>query len=318
MLPMPGSFIPPEVLTAAHERSAARAAGDWPLADELRARIEAAGWRIVDAGTDFRLEPFHAPDVVDGGRVRYGRSDAVPSRLGDGPEGLATVVIVASDDVGEVLRAIAALRRTSPEGVSTVVVGDGIDAESAEAIEAEAGIELVLTSAVLGQAAAWNIGLRRAAGPVVLLLDPSVEATGDLVSPLVAALDDAPTALAGPFGLVSDDLRRFTEVEAGPAAAIEGYALAFRRADGAARGPFDEHFRFYRNLDIWWSLTLRDEGPDVAPRRATVVAGLPLIRHAHRAWVQTPEPERTRLSKRNFYRVLDRFGSRQDLAVAGR
>jgi hypothetical protein len=317
MPPMPRTFIPPEVLTAAHRRSEARAAGDWPAADGLRAEIEAAGWRVVDAGTDFRLEPLHAPDVVEGGRLRYGRSDAVPSRLGEAPQGLATVVIAASGDVGDVLRSIAALRRTSSEGVSIVVVGDALDGDEADAIQAEPGVELILTSARLGQAAAWNVGLRRASAPIVALLDPSIEATGDLISPLVASLDDPTAAVAGPFGLVSDDLRRFTEVETGPAAAIEGYALAFRRSDGDARGPLDEHFQFYRNLDVWWSLVLRDEGPDSTPRRAVVVPGLPLVRHEHRAWIETPEPQRTRLSKRNFYRVLDRFGSRQDLAVPG-
>ena len=36
--------------------------------------------------------------------------------------------------------------------------------------------------------------------------------------------------------------------------------MAFRRLDAAARGPVDEAFRFYRNLDIWWSLVLRDAG----------------------------------------------------------
>ena len=57
--------------------------------------------------------------------------------------------------------------------------------------------------------------------------------------------------------------------------AIEGYAMAFRRADAAERGPLDEHFRFYRNLDIWWSLVLRDEGEDAraAARRRRRAAG---------------------------------------------
>ena len=43
---------------------------------------------------------------------------------------------------------------------------------------------------------------------------------------------------------------------------------AFRRADYRDRGPFDARFRFYRNLDIWWSLVLRDEGEGETPRRA--------------------------------------------------
>jgi hypothetical protein len=91
--------------------------------------------------------------------------------------------------------------------------------------------------------------------------------------------------------------------------------MAFRRADYVARGPFDEHFRFYRNLDIWWSLVLRDEGLSAEPRRAVAIAGLPLIRHEHRGWTAYPEAERDRLSRRNFYRILDRFRDRRDLLV---
>ena len=54
--------------------------------------------------------------------------------------------------------------------------------------------------------------------------------------------------------------------------------MAFRRADAADRGPLDERFRFYRNLDIWWSLVLRDEGEGEPPRRAVAVDGLPADR----------------------------------------
>jgi glycosyl transferase family 2 len=311
------TYIPQEVLAAAHERSAARAARDWEAADRLRGDIEAAGWRVIDAGTDFRLEPAHAPDLEEAGRVRYGRSAAVPSRLDEAPAGLATIVLVATDDAAEVTRAIEGLRGGAPNGTSIIVVDDAPEGGAPDLSASDLGepVEVVATSARLGQGAAWNIGIRRASAPVVIILDPSIEPTGDVVSPLVAALDDPAVAVAGPFGLATDDLRRFHEVEFGPAAAIEGYLMAFRRADAAARGPIDERFQFYRNLDIWWSLVLRDEGADAAPRRAAVVAGLPLIRHEHRGWERTPAPERERLSKRNFYRVLDRFGPRQDLAV---
>jgi hypothetical protein len=310
------TYIPQEILATAHERSAARAARDWEEADRLRGEIEAAGWRVIDAGTDFRLEPAHAPDVEEAGRVRYGRSTAVPSRLDEAPQGVATVVLVATDDAAGVVRAVEGLRAGAPTGTSIVVVDDDGGTDFAESDLGEP-VEVVSTSARLGQGAAWNIGIRRASAPIVIVLDPSIEPTGDVVSPLVAALEDPVAAVVGAFGLATDDLRRFREVESGPAAAIEGYLMAFRRGDAAARGPIDERFQFYRNLDIWWSLVLRDEGADVAPRRAVVVPGLALIRHEHRAWERTPPPERERLSKRNFYRVLDRFGARQDLAVPG-
>jgi hypothetical protein len=144
--------------------------------------------------------------------------------------------------------------------------------------------------------------------------DRSGAAAGDIVTPLVRALDDATIAVTGGWGIVSRDLRHFEDAPHGDVDAIEGYCLAFRRSDYAERGPLDEKFTFYRNLDIWWSLVLRDSGPDRPPRRAVSI-DLPAIRHDHRGFTSLPDVERDRLSKRNFYRILDRFGSRRDLLV---
>jgi cysteinyl-tRNA synthetase len=304
--------IPDHILSAAHERSRARAARDWTTADRLRGEIETAGWKVVDSGTDFRLEPANPPDVVDAGTVRYGSSAGVPSRLDEPPEGQATVVLVATDWPDDVRRALTALASNLPAGIQVVVVADGPSPEQAAALEAS-DAELVWTSARLGHAAALNAGIRRARSEVVIVLDGSVEPIGDFVTPLVRALDDRSVAVAGPFGLVSDDLRQFEEQRDGDVEAIEGYCLAFRRSDYRDRGPLDERFRFYRNLDIWWSLVLRDGGEGGHHRRAVVVDGLPLQRHEHRGWTRVPEEKRVRLSKRNFYRILDRFGRRGDL-----
>jgi hypothetical protein len=147
----------------------------------------------------------------------------------------------------------------------------------------------------------------------VVLLDSSLEPTGDIVTPLVQALEEPSVAVAGGWGIVSDDLRSFVDAPAGDVDAVEGYCQAFRRSDAAARGPLDERFRFYRNLDIWWSLVLRDEGEGAAPRRAVRLDGLPIVRHEHRGYSSLPEDERDRQSKRNFYRIIDRFGWRRDL-----
>jgi len=299
----------------AHERSAARAAKQWAEADRIRGEIEAAGWKVVDRGTDFALEPAHPPTVQEDGAVRYGSSDAVPSRLGEPDADTATVVLVATDWPEDLSRALDGLRAHAPAGTSVVVVADGPTDEHAGALPGDGDdLEVVRTSARLGTGAAWNIGLRRATGGVVILLDTSVEPTGDIVSPLVVALDDPSVAVAGGFGLVSSDLRRFDETGPGEATAIEGYAMAFRRADAGLRGPIDERFRFYRNLDIWWSLVLRDAGEGREPRRALVVP-LPATRHEHRGWTSVADDERARLSKRNFYRIIDRFGPRRDLAT---
>ncbi len=310
--------IPDEVLDSAHARAAARAAGDWVEADRLRGAIEAAGWKIADHGTDFALTPAAPPDIADGERVRYGASRSVPSRFDEPSTGLATVVLIGTEWPEDLARAMAGVRATSPAGTSLVVVADAPSPEQAVALDTidpdEA--EVVWTSDRLGQAAAVNIGLRRATGGVVVILDTSIELTGDVVTPLAEALDDPTVAVAGGWGIVSSDLRKFEDAPAGDVDAIEGYLQAFRRADAAERGPLDERFRFYRNLDIWWSLVLRDEGDEDTPRRAVSLGGLPTVRHEHRGYTSLPEAERDRQSKRNFYRIIDRFGWRRDLLVS--
>ena len=311
--------VPPAVEDAARRRSAARTESDWATADQLRDEIEAAGWRVIDSGISYRLERARPPDVEVGGEIRYGRSDAVPSRLDDPATGLATVVFVASPDEIANRRSLAGLVDGAPAGVDVVVVADRLADGAIEGMAARSlPSEIVRTSARLGQGASLNIGIRRSRAPVVVVLDPSITPTGDVITPLAHALADPTVAIAGPFGLASSDLRRFDEVVAAKspmrATAIQGYLMAFRRADAATRGPVDEAFRFYRNLDIWWSLVLRDEGEGSSPRRALAIPRLPLERSEPAAWRDTAPADRDRLSKRNFYRVLDRFRTRLDLA----
>jgi len=107
-------------------------------------------------------------------------------------------------------------------------------------------------------------------------------------------------------------LKEFEEDPGPEVDAIEAYCMAFRRADAQAVQGFDPKFRFYRIADIDFSFRLRDKGG-----RAMVVPGLPLERYEHRLWEATTSTERDRLSRRNFYRFLDRWGKREDLLVGG-
>ena len=163
----------------------------------------------------------------------------------------------------------------------------------------------------VGFAAAINAGIQAATGEACVLFDTSVELTGDAVSPLVDVLKDFKVGVAGAFGLrAKNGIKEFQE-SAGPEVdAIEGYCLAFRRAHALAAGLLDPKFRFYRIADIDFSFRLREHGG-----KAIVVPGLPLVRHEHRQWANTPAAERDRLSKRNFYRFLDGWRMRDDLLV---
>lgn len=316
---------PASVVALAQARAAARARRDWTEADRLRAEIEGAGWKVVDEGLSFSLRPTHAPDVVLAGRARYGHATGVPSRLTEAAAGVAAIVLLAGDDPDEVSRVVAAAHAHAPAGTSLVVVADAPSASveaALEGAEARMGddpqqpIEVILTSERLGHAAIANAGMRRAAAPVVVILGEGVEPVGDVVAPLVGALEDPAVAVAGAPGIATTDLRHLDHASPGPAQAIGLRCLAFRRDDFVTRGPLDEHLRTDEYLATWWSLVLRDEGRGAAPRRA-VALDLPLLGRGAKeepaGGAQSVTTPSGRAGRRDYYRLLERFGGRQDL-----
>jgi GT2 family glycosyltransferase len=166
----------------------------------------------------------------------------------------------------------------------------------------------------LGFGRAHNRALAVASGDVVVLVDTSLELTGDLLTPLVAALGDPTVALAGPYGLATADLCDYEERTAGDVAAIQGYCLAARRADLLAAGGVQERFVWYRNADIDTSLRLRTL--TTPTRRALAVGAEHCVRHVHRAWEATPEAQRGELSRHNMGIVHEVFFGRKDLTVS--
>ena len=122
-------------------------------------------------------------------------------------------------------------------------------------------VEVVQLEPGTGWGAARNAGLKRSRGRVVLAMDGSIEATGDVLGPLEAALADPTVGVCGPFGIVTPDLREFDSTDGPEADAIEGYCMAFRREILTTAGLFDEKFRWYRTADIEYSFRVKDLGP---------------------------------------------------------
>jgi len=162
----------------------------------------------------------------------------------------------------------------------------------------------------MGWGASRNAGLRRSTGSVIIVVDGSIEVVGDVFAPLETALQDSAVGVTGPFGITSEELHHFHESPGPEVDAVEGYLLAFRRELLQGDVRFDERFMFYRSCDIELCFQVKSMG-----LRATVTP-LPVRRHEHRMWANTPESERARLSKKNFYRFLDRWRGRTDLLVS--
>lgn len=298
------SEIPAEVRALAEERERARRARDFAAADALRERIRIAGYEVKDTASGPQLAP-RGPAEEGPALPIFTTSGEVPSLLSDSPAFDASVQWVVQGWPEDVVRGLEAFRRH--RGASRVqhVVVDLTGEDWPD------GVDVVRMAPAAGWGAARNAGLRRAAGAVVVIADGSIEPTGDALSPLLEALRQPGVGVTGPFGIVTEDLREFHESDGPEVDAVEGYLMGFRRELVAGGLRFDEKFKFYRTADIELSFRIKALG-----LRATVTP-VPITRHEHRMWANTPERERARVSKRNFYRFLDAWRGRTDLLVSG-
>jgi hypothetical protein len=302
------SEIPEEVRRLADERAERRAAKDYAAADRIRDRLAELGFRVVDTQAGPSIAPIEREAEIE--RVD---ADAVPSVLEEPPTADASVEWVVEGWTEDVARAIAGFRASAGGRTMQYVVADKTGSDPSAFGE---GVEVLALAEGTGWASARNAALRRSRGRIVLAVDGSIEPVGDVFGPIERALAEESVGVCGPFGIVTEDLRTFEPSpgvgERAEVDAVEGYLMAFRRDVLERVGPFDEKFRWYRTADIDWSFRVKDAG------LRAVVVDVPVTRHEHRMWAATPPAERDRLSKRNFYRFLERFRDRTDLLVRSR
>ena len=305
---------PSEVEELVRERHALRLNESYAEADGIRERILAMGWEIRDGREVTNVVP--TPEWARAAPAISSSAD-VGSLLGQPDAVEFTISIVARQGCAELERCLTSARHWA-RGVRAeiIVVDNGFQDTCVsfldEASSRDDRLRVFHADHFLGAAAGRNVTLRQARGHYVLLLDTSVELEGDLFSPIGRLLDDPHTGIVGRWGAVSDDLRSFEEAKSsGDVDAVEGYLMAFRREILKDVGFLDEKYRFYRHLDLDLSLAARTQG-----FRVVIDTGLPVARHEHIDWSQTPPEERDRLSKRNYYRFLRKWGARTDLLVA--
>jgi cysteinyl-tRNA synthetase len=278
------------------ERIERRRERDFEAADAIRAQLRDGGWDVVDSPTGSELQAFKAP----------------PTEV-KAPTRAVTLLTVVHGWQPDAERWLVSAFTNTKSDFEALMVDNSADyrIEGWLAKRAAERLRVITLKPPLGFGAAVNAGIEAAAGEIVVLFDPGVDLKGDAVAPLIAALDDPAVVIAGAFGLRAKGTLKEFEESAGPEVdAVEAYCMAFRRDDALAIGGFDPKFRFYRNADIEFSFRLRDRGG-----RAVVVPNLPIERNEHRLWEATEPVERERLSRRNLYRFLDRWGDREDLLV---
>ncbi len=306
--------IPEEILALSHERDLLRRRGQYDRADILKQQIEEAGYAVKDNPHGAHLVIL--PSVIIDG-IQYRIARLVPSLLDEADLCTFSINILAQNTIDQTRRCVeSVLRYAGTSSFEIILVDnasqDGLDLWAESLHHKNPRVHLLRTTRKMGVAEARNIGLKRSRGRYILLLNSNVELTGDILTPLAETLESSEIGLTGLRGLRTDDLRHFEESEETEVEAIDSTCMAFKRSLLKQSGLLDERYRYPQFMDIDFSFAIRDNGV-----RTVRTPELPLICHPEppQAEDAQSEAQQTRLTKRNFYRYLEKWGDRDDLLL---
>jgi GT2 family glycosyltransferase len=304
--------IPAEILALSHERDALRKRGRYDQADALKRQIEEAGYAIKDNPRGAHL--IILPSIEVDGKV-YRTTRQLPSLLDEADNFTFSVNIVARNSFEQTRRCLESVLRFADKSDIEILLVDNASQDElvlwAETLQRTVQhLHVLRASRAMGEAEARNIGLKRSRGRYILLLDSSVELMGDVFTPLAKTLSDPKVGITGLHGLCTDDLRHFEASQRTEVEVVDGLCMAFKRKLLKKVGFFDERYRFPRYMDVDFSFAVRDSGANVL-----ITPDLPVRCHAELQDGNLSDAERARLTKRNFYRFLEKWGSRDDLLI---
>ncbi|QBD78029.1 glycosyltransferase [Ktedonosporobacter rubrisoli] len=304
--------IPEEILALSHERDQLRRRGQYDRADILKQQLEEAGYIVKDNPRGAHLVILPSIEV-DGKLYRTARH--LPSLLDEADSCTFSVNILAHNNIEQTRHCVeSVLRFAGDTDIEIILVNnasqDGIDLWADALKFQEPRLHVLHVTRTMGAAEARNVGLKQSRGRYILLLDPSLELTGDIFTPLAKTLEDSRIGITGLNGLHTDDLRHFEESPHLEVEAIDMLCMAFRRNLLGKVGLFDERYRYPHYMDVDFTFAIRNVGV-----KARVTPDLPLTRHPEQQDPRLSEAERQRLAKRNFYRFLGKWGEREDLLL---
>ncbi len=196
-----------------------------------------------------------------------------PTRNKNLSEARLSVVVVARNEAQHIRRTLEYLMEGAPAGTEFVVVDDGSDDRTVQAIDNLPGVR-VLRASGLGVARARNLGWRESKGEIVVFSDAHVEAPNAWWKPLADALQDQSVGAAAPaiygigldrhlgYGLRIRDLslglrwlpKRHSSCYAVPA--VNTCFVALRREVLEKTGGFDAGLDTWGHTDLETSLRL--------------------------------------------------------------
>ena len=193
--------LPDEIKQLLDERSRHRDARDFEAADAVRDQLRALGWEVMDSARGSSARPVLPDAPVATG---FARLEDLESRLSEPATLDASVQLVTDDHPDDLHRMLRGLAAHRPGHAYELVVVANAPAFDLDALLEDVWPQpaaVLRTTERLGWADARNLGLRRSLGRVTIMLDTSLEPTGNVIDPLVSAFDDPSLGVAGGWGV---------------------------------------------------------------------------------------------------------------------
>ncbi len=314
--------LAPDLVTRLEQRARARAERHYAEADAIRVEIRAGGYELQDTRDGPKLRRQMRGSTL----ALITRSDAGPNRIHEADRYRWSINLIARNSRSDLERCLSSIaQHATDQSLEVVIIDNGSTDDTVDMLQALAQVghlvtpsgtvlpvEVLFADHNLEYAGGRNATIRASTGHFVVLLDTSIELVDPIWETLAAVLDDPSVGVAGPYGLRTSDLREFAEASEADVDAIEGYLLAFRRANLQDVGLIDEKFRFYRLADIYWSFFFKAAG-----LRAVAVPALDVMlnKHPHREWYSLTEEEQRTKSKKNYDLFRARWHHGESLLV---
>jgi cysteinyl-tRNA synthetase len=310
--PQRASQVPEEVRKEAARRDRARMRGDYTESDQIRDHLASKGFEFRDLSAGSR--------VLQRSRVEWrgypreiSSSREVPTLLKEPDQYDVSVSLVAHNNWPELRRTYESVKTHGTGHRLQVIIVDGGSTDEtrdgvARLAEGDHDTVVFFADHPLGEGASRNATLRQALGAIVVLLDVSVELTGDLFTPLIKVLAEDGVGATGARGVITENCQDFLDSDGPEVHAMTLYCFAFPRKIIHDAGWLNERFRFYRHLDLDYSFKIRSHG-----YRILASPGLPLRFHRHKIWEDMDEHERFRRSRANFYMFYRRWHHHEHL-----
>ena len=300
--------IPQEVIELAQKRAEARNNKDYALSDQLRDEIATKGYLVKDTVTGFDLIEKPDFEVFENlNSIKYKQKNKCET----------TVILLVDGWLEDTRECVESLIKYSNEQTSILI----LDLASKEKVgnylneiaKSQSRVEVIHISQTL-QEAGWANSINKLIeineNPYSVIMDLSSIISEDVVNKLINKFDAKVAAVGWKGALVNleDQWRSVEDKGDGEVDILLSYFFVIK-TDIAKKFPVNSKAKFYRNADLEWSLTLRNEGFKLI----AFSNDLKIEQKRHHGYHDSELEYRDKESKKNYDRILQNFRGKTEI-----